>query len=41
MIGDWGGLLFVPHKTPSEVAVAKAMGNLGKKIKYKFSIVIR
>jgi len=41
LLGDWGGLPFEPYKTPSEIAVANAMGKLGKKLNTSFQISIR
>jgi tartrate-resistant acid phosphatase type 5 len=32
VVGDWGGLPVSPYDTPSEVAVAAAMGALGAKL---------
>ncbi|CAF0791640.1 unnamed protein product [Didymodactylos carnosus] len=40
VIGDWGGLPFAPYKTPSEVAVAAAMGNLGKTLNTSFQLAL-
>lgn len=40
IIGDWGGLPFYPYTTPSEVAVAIAMGNLGEKLNTSFQLAL-
>lgn len=39
-VGDWGGLPFLPYETPSEVAVAEAMGKLGKKLNTSFQLAL-
>jgi len=40
IIGDWGGLPFFPYDTPSEVAVAAAMGRLGAKLNTSFQLAL-
>ncbi|CAF0752071.1 unnamed protein product [Adineta ricciae] len=40
IVGDWGGLPFVPYKTPSEVAVAAAMGHIGEKLNTSFQLAL-
>jgi len=40
IIGDWGGLPFLPYETPSEVAVAGAMGRLGKTLNTSFQLAL-
>jgi hypothetical protein len=40
VLGDWGGLPFEPYKTPSEIAVAAAMGKLGKKLNTSFQLAL-
>ena len=40
LLGDWGGLPFEPYKTPSEIAVADAMGKLGKKLNTSFQLAL-
>jgi hypothetical protein len=40
ILGDWGGLPFVPYKTPSEVAVAAAMGHVGKTLNTSFQLAL-
>ncbi|CAF5167367.1 unnamed protein product, partial [Rotaria magnacalcarata] len=40
IIGDWGGLPFVPYTTPSEIAVANAMGRLGTKLNTSFQLAL-
>lgn len=39
-IGDWGGLPFLPYETPSENAVAKAMGKLGVQLNTTFQLAL-
>ena len=39
-VGDWGGLPFTPYETPSEVAVAKAMGKLGVQLNTSFQLAL-
>jgi len=40
VVGDWGGLPFLPYETPSEVAVAGAMGKLGTKLNTTFQLAL-
>lgn len=40
VVGDWGGLPFLPYETPSEVAVAEAMGKLGTKLNTSFQLAL-
>ncbi len=40
VIGDWGGLPFFPYDTPSEVAVAVAMGKLGAQLNTSFQLAL-
>ena len=40
VIGDWGGLPFLPYETPSESAVAKAMGKLGVQLNTTFQLAL-
>jgi hypothetical protein len=40
VVGDWGGLPFLPYETPSEVAVADAMGKLGAKLNTSFQLAL-
>lgn len=40
IVGDWGGLPVSPFDTPSEVAVAKAMGVLGSKLNTTFQLAL-
>jgi len=40
VVGDWGGLPFIPYETPSEVAVAKAMGKLGVTLNTTFQLAL-
>lgn len=40
IIGDWGGLPFFPYTTPSEEAVAHAMGNIAKKLNTSFQLAL-
>lgn len=39
-VGDWGGLPFTPYETPSEVAVARAMGKLGVQLNTSFQLAL-
>lgn len=40
VIGDWGGLPFLPYETPSESAVAKAMGKVGVQLNTTFQLAL-
>ena len=40
VVGDWGGLPFLPYETPSEVAVAKAMGKMGQALNTSFQLAL-
>ncbi len=40
VVGDWGGLPILPYETPSEVAVAKAMGKLGVTLNTSFQLAL-
>ena len=40
VVGDWGGLPVRPFDTPSEVAVADAMGKLGVKLNTTFQLAL-
>jgi len=40
VVGDWGGLPFLPYETPSEVAVAKSMGKLGQELNTSFQLAL-
>ncbi|CAF0997045.1 unnamed protein product [Adineta steineri] len=40
IIGDWGGVHVPPYKTPSEIAVAHAMGKLGKTFNTSFQLAL-
>jgi hypothetical protein len=40
IVGDWGGLPVAPFDTPSEVAVADAMGKLGVKLNTTFQLAL-
>lgn len=40
VIGDWGGLPFLPYDTPSEKAVANAMGKLGERLNTSFQLAL-
>ncbi|CAF1584143.1 unnamed protein product [Rotaria magnacalcarata] len=40
VVGDWGGLPFLPYETPSEVAIAEAMGKMGKKLNTSFQLAL-
>ncbi len=40
VVGDWGGLPFLPYETPSEVAVAAAMGTMGLKLNTTFQLAL-
>ncbi|CAF1471658.1 unnamed protein product [Adineta steineri] len=40
VVGDWGGLPFLPYETPSENAVAKAMGKLGTELNTSFQLAL-
>ena len=40
VVGDWGGLPVSPFDTPSEVAVADAMGKLGVKLNTTFQLAL-
>jgi hypothetical protein len=40
VVGDWGGLTTSPYDTPSEVAVAAAMGQLGVKLNTSFQLAL-
>ena len=40
VIGDWGGLPFLPYDTPSEIAVANAMGKMGAKLNTSFQLAL-
>lgn len=40
VVGDWGGLPFRPFETPSEVAIAGAMGKLGKELNTTFQLAL-
>ncbi len=40
VVGDWGGLPVSPYDTPSEVAVADAMGKLGVKLNTTFQLAL-
>jgi tartrate-resistant acid phosphatase type 5 len=40
IVGDWGGLPVSPYDTPSEVAVAAAMGTMGLKLNTTFQLAL-
>ncbi len=40
VVGDWGGLPILPYETPSEVAVAGAMGKLGVALNTTFQLAL-
>ncbi len=40
VVGDWGGLPVSPFDTPSEVAVAAAMGKLGVTLNTTFQLAL-
>ncbi|UJR16223.1 hypothetical protein I4U23_003133 [Adineta vaga] len=40
VVGDWGGLPVSPFDTPSEVAIADAMGKLGVKLNTTFQLAL-
>jgi tartrate-resistant acid phosphatase type 5 len=40
VVGDWGGLPVSPFDTPSEVAVANAMGKLGVTLNTSFQLAL-
>lgn len=40
VIGDWGGLPFLPYDTPSEIAVANAMGKMGERLNTSFQLAL-
>jgi tartrate-resistant acid phosphatase type 5 len=40
VVGDWGGLPVTPFDTPSEVAVADAMGRMGVKLNTTFQLAL-
>lgn len=40
VVGDWGGLPVSPFDTPSEVAVADAMGQMGLKLNTSFQLAL-
>lgn len=40
IVGDWGGLPTSPYDTPSEVAVAGAMGEMGTKLNTTFQLAL-
>jgi len=40
VVGDWGGLPVSPYDTPSEVAVADAMGKLGVQLNTTFQLAL-
>jgi hypothetical protein len=40
IVGDWGGLPVSPYDTPSEVAVALAMGKLGRQLNTSFQLAL-
>jgi len=40
VVGDWGGLPVSPFDTPSEVAVADAMGKMGVKLNTTFQLAL-
>ncbi len=40
IVGDWGGLPVSPYDTPSEVAIAGAMGKLGVKLNTTFQLAL-
>mgnify|MGYP002384452481 CR=1 FL=1 len=40
VVGDWGGLPTSPYDTPSEVAVAEAMGKLGTQLNTSFQLAL-
>jgi hypothetical protein len=40
VVGDWGGLPVSPYDTPSEVAVADAMGKLGVTLNTTFQLAL-
>lgn len=40
VVGDWGGLPTSPYDTPSEVAVAAAMGQLGVTLNTSFQLAL-
>ena len=40
VVGDWGGLPFIPYETPSEVAIASAMGKMGAKLNTSFQLAL-
>lgn len=40
VVGDWGGLPTSPFDTPSEVAVASAMGQMGLKLNTTFQLAL-
>ncbi len=40
VVGDWGGLPVTPFDTPSEVAVADAMGKMGVQLNTSFQLAL-
>lgn len=40
ILGDWGGLPFFPYTTPSEEAVAHAMGVIAKNLNTSFQLAL-
>ncbi len=40
VVGDWGGLPFLPYETPAEIAVAKSMGKLGQELNTSFQLAL-
>lgn len=40
VIGDWGGLPFFPYDSPSEKAVADAMGKMGARLNTSFQLAL-
>ncbi|CAF4826747.1 unnamed protein product, partial [Rotaria sp. Silwood2] len=40
IVGDWSGLPVLPFDTPSEVAIADAMGKLGVKLNTTFQLAL-
>ena len=40
ILGDWGGFQDFPYTTPSEIAVAEAMGQIGKRLNTSFQLAL-
>lgn len=40
VIGDWGGIPFLPYTTPYETAVSKGMGKIAEQLGTQFTVAL-